>query len=152
MTLKNFHQVSGYVYRSDQPAVSDWPELAKLGSPLNVISLRVNGEDGGYSTDAESSVALTAGIGDWVNIPVGEAPWDAPTKYQVQQVMDFLSNGSTWLIHCRRGCDRTGVFVACYRMQIQRWNKAAAIADAKALGMSRWEFRMADFLEDFVVK
>ena len=42
-------------------------------------------------------------------------------------------------IHCRRGKDRTGTVIACYRMQHDGWNNAKAQAEANEFGMSHLE-------------
>ena len=43
------------------------------------------------------------------------------------------------LIHCYAGKNRTGAFVAIYRMEYQRWPNEAAIEELKATGYSEIE-------------
>ena len=145
----NLRQVDKHVYRTDQPNVEAWSIFKSLGVQV-VLCLRKDGEDGGFSLKDESNAVLAAGIEEFVSIQVGELPFDAPTLPQIKEAVASLQDGRVWLIHCRRGCDRTGTFVACYRMATGM-NKSDAIKEANACGMSRLEFKMRDFVEDFSV-
>ena len=40
-------------------------------------------------------------------------------------------------IHCKRGSDRTGTVVACYRISKEGWTDERAITEARQYGMSR---------------
>ena len=144
----NLRQVDQHLYRTDQPNAEAWPIFKALGVQA-VMCLRKDGEDGGFSLKDESDAVLAAGIGEFVSIQVGELPYDAPTKAQMAEGVASLQDGRVWLIHCRRGCDRTGTFVACYRVSTKELSKADAIKEATACGMSRLEFAMHDFLEDY---
>jgi protein tyrosine phosphatase (PTP) superfamily phosphohydrolase (DUF442 family) len=141
----NLRMVDDRVFRSDQPNAEAWPVFAKAGVQA-VMCLRKDGEDGGFSLKDESDAVLAAGIGEFVSIPVGEMPFDAPTEAQVVQGEALLRDGRVWVVHCRRGCDRTGVFVARYRVAAG-WTMVRAMAEATRCGMSRLQFRMHEFLE-----
>ena len=139
------------LYRSDQPNLEAFDALSQTAPSLGfcVLSLRKDGEEG-YSLDRERVAVLACQRSvQFASIPIGGLPIDAPTKAQVQQAVALLRDGRTWLVHCQRGCDRTGVIVACYRILVNGWSKQKAIDEAMACGMSRWQFRMHDFLEDF---
>lgn len=144
----NLHQIDKHVYRTDQPNAEAWPIFKALGVQA-VMCLRKDGEDGGYSLDDEAAAVLAAGIGEFVSIPVGELPYNAPTKAQMVEGVASLQDGRVWVIHCRRGCDRTGTFVACYRVVTKELNKFDAIKEAYSCGMSRLEFAMHNFLKDY---
>ena len=143
----NLRIVDKHVFRTDQPNVEAWPVFKQLGVQA-VMCLRKDGEDGGFSLSEERDAVLASGIGEFVSIPVGELPFDVPTTAQMKEGVDLLMDGRMWAIHCRRGCDRTGTFVACYRISTGM-SKANAIAEANACGMSRLEVRMREFLEDY---
>jgi protein-tyrosine phosphatase len=51
----------------------------------------------------------------------------------------MLEDSSTGpvFVHCRRGADRTGAVVACYRIEHDHWKNERALAEARSLGM-RW--------------
>jgi len=51
-------------------------------------------------------------------------------------------------VHCRRGKDRTGVVIACYRMRAEGWTAEQALGEAKQHGLAWWEFRMKGYIKD----
>jgi protein tyrosine/serine phosphatase len=142
----NLHRVNHMIIRSDQPNPEAWPLLATFVDA--VICLRQNGETGDFYAARECDTVEKAGL-TFVNVPVGELIWDAPTVEQIERAMKLMKDGRRWLIHCRRGKDRTGVFVACYRMLCCGWTKEAAIKEANGIGMSRLQVKMHEFLEHF---
>jgi len=147
----NLRRVDEHLIRSDQPNNEAWAVLAALVDV--VVSLRKPGAPGDesiFDLQAEEDAALAAGVQEVIHIPVGGGPLDAPTRDEVFQFLSFATSGKRVLVHCLHGSDRTGVFVACYRMTVLGWDKRAAIAEAKACGMSPFELRMHEFLEDYV--
>ncbi|MBV9294436.1 MAG: dual specificity protein phosphatase family protein, partial [Acidobacteriaceae bacterium] len=52
-------------------------------------------------------------------------------------------------VHCRRGKDRTGTVVACYRIQHDRWKNEDAFDEAKKYGMSFAERGMRAYILHF---
>lgn len=85
----------------------------------------------------------------YVNVPF--PPFSAPDKEQVRTVLQLLLNHGTQplFLHCRRGKDRTGTMVACYRVQHDGWTNAKALAEANEYGMSRAERGMRSFVLHF---
>jgi protein tyrosine/serine phosphatase len=144
----NLRPVGPFVTRCDQPNPEAWPVLAQVAQ--SVLCLRKDGEDGGYSLSAEEAAVEHAGM-RFASVPIGEMPWDAPTQDQIRVAVALLSDGRSWIVHCRRGCDRTGVIVACYRIVYCGWSKERAIKEANECGMSRLQVRMHEFLEHFLV-
>jgi tyrosine-protein phosphatase SIW14 len=141
--VPNFHQVNEKIYRGGQPSGEAWSGLAKLGVKT-VIDLRQPGE---HAT-AEEEKAVTAAGMKYVNIPMKGVV--APSEGQVSQAMDLLLNSpEPVFIHCRRGSDRTGTIVACYRMYHDKWNNKQALSEAKSLGMSWTQFGMKGYLKSF---
>ena len=53
----------------------------------------------------------------------------------------LLNDNSAWpvFVHCRRGADRTGTAIACYRIEHDHWTNQQALAEAKTFGMSSME-------------
>jgi protein tyrosine/serine phosphatase len=52
-------------------------------------------------------------------------------------------------LHCRRGKDRTGTIVACYRIQHDNWDNRRALEEAGHFGMSSLERAMRSYIEHF---
>ena len=52
-------------------------------------------------------------------------------------------------VHCRRGCDRTGAVIACYRILVENWDAERAIAEARSFGMRITEVPKRAFIRRF---
>lgn len=109
-----------------------------------MIDLRESGQD----TLREKQEAQQLGM-KYVNIPF--RAWSAPTSDQVRTVLFLLMNRGNNMIfvHCRRGKDRTGTVIACYRIQHDGWRNAKALEEAREFGMSRAERGMRSFVLSF---
>ena len=136
--IPNFHQVNESIYRGGQPSNQAWPGLAKLGVKTVIDLRRVKEHD----TGAEARAVEAAGM-RYVNIPMNGIV--APTSEQVVKVLGLLDSGPVF-VHCRRGADRTGTVIACYRMRHDGWNNETAFKEAKSLGMSWVEFGMKQYI------
>jgi tyrosine-protein phosphatase SIW14 len=75
----------------------------------------------------------------------------APTQEQVSQVLSVLEDSNSWpvFIHCRRGADRTGTVLACYRISHDHWQNQKALEEAKTYGLSSFERAMRSFIQHF---
>src|SRR5439155_26824306 len=49
-------------------------------------------------------------------------------------------------IHCRRGADRTGVILACYRIEHDKWDNHEALREARGYGMSWYQLRLQRYV------
>ena len=139
--VPNFHQVDEHVYRGAQPHGQGFVSLAKIGIKT-VIDLR--GEN------SEESVVQHAGM-HYVRLP-----WNgfkAPDDSQIAAVLALLNDNSAWpvFVHCRRGADRTGTAIACYRIAHDHWSNQQALAEAKTFGMSSMEVAMQHYILRFEV-
>lgn len=141
--VPNFDMVNSYVYRGGQPASVGLDELHSLGI-RRVIDLR---EDG--APERKEAAALSKLGIKYVNIPM--KPFSAPSQEDVGSVLAMLLNDGEGpvFVHCRRGKDRTGTVIACYRMQHDGWTNERALAEARAHGMSSLERGMRAFIEHF---
>lgn len=142
--VPNFHQVDLQVYRGGQPSGAGWQSLAALGVKT-VIDLRPPGE---HSTQAERQAVMAAGM-SYINIPLNglTAPGDAEV-WRVLTLLNAPSAGPVF-VHCRRGADRTGTVIACYRMCYDHWPNHRALEEARSFGMSRWEIGMQHYISRF---
>jgi len=137
--VPNFHQVDEHVYRGAQPRGPGFASLAEMGIKT-VIDLR--GEH------TEETAVQSAGM-RYVRLPWRE--FKAPTDSQVRALLTLLKDSSTWpvFVHCRRGADRTGTAIACYRIEHDHWSNEQALAEAKAFGMSSLEAGMQRYILRF---
>jgi len=129
--IPNFHQVNDHVFRGGQPAADAWPSLAKLGV-RTVVDLRREDE---HSTAAEAGAVAAAGM-KYVNVPMKGVV--APANGQIEQVLALLKSQDPVFVHCKRGSDRTGTVIACYRIAHDRWDRKQALHEAKSFGMA-WD-------------
>ena len=128
--IPNFHQVNEHIFRGGQPTDEGWRSLAGLGVKT-VIDLRRTEE---HSTEAEAQAVAAAGM-NYVNVPMKGVV--APTDEQIAKALALLDSEETVFVHCKRGADRTGAVIACYRIVHDRWAHRQALNEAKSLGM-RW--------------
>lgn len=142
--LPNFHQVNDHIYRGGQPSQDAWPSLAKMGVKT-VIDLRRDGEEE-HSTAEEARAVAAAGL-TYVNIPMKGIV--APTDQQIVKALALLNSKDPVFVHCKRGSDRTGTIIACYRISHDSWQRKQALHEAKSLGMSFLEFGMKSYIASF---
>jgi tyrosine-protein phosphatase SIW14 len=137
--VPNFHQVDEHVYRGAQPHGQGFAGLAKLGIKT-VIDLR--GES------SEERAVQGAGM-HYVRLPW--SGFKAPADSQILAVLSLLNDSSEWpvFVHCKRGADRTGTAIACYRIEHDHWSNQQALTEAKAFGMSSMEVAMQRFILHF---
>lgn len=141
--IKNFHQVDEHVYRGGQPTDAGFQYLAKIGVKT-VVDLR---ETDDRATQEES--AVTAAGMKYVNVPMtGLTP---PTDAEIAKILGILEDGATGpvFVHCKRGADRTGAVIGAYRIDHDHWDNAKALQEAKAIGMSFFQFPRQSFIRDF---
>jgi tyrosine-protein phosphatase SIW14 len=142
--IPRFHQVNEHVYRGGQPPGKGWDALAKLGVKT-VIDLRPEGE---HSTKAEARAVEAAGM-RYVNLPL--KGMQAPPDEKISAALALLDADSAApvFVHCRRGADRTGAVIACYRIAHDHWANRKALDEAKSYGMSWVQFALARYVLHF---
>jgi tyrosine-protein phosphatase SIW14 len=135
----NFHQVNEHIYRGAQPEGRAFAGLAKLGIKT-VIDLR--GES------FERNAVERAGL-HYVRLPW--SGFKAPDEAQVAAVLALLNDSNQWpvFVHCKRGADRTGTAIACYRIAHDHWSNQQALSEAKTFGMSSLETAMQRYILHF---
>ncbi len=138
--VANFHQVNAHVYRGAQPSTLGFEQLAHMGIKT-IIDLR----EGGSRAQAEKRVVEKDGM-RYINMPF--AGLGAPSDVQVAKVLAVFDDPASGpvFVHCRRGADRTGTVVACYRILTQHWKNQQALAEARQNGMAFFERAMMRYV------
>ena len=141
--LPNFHKVNSQLYRGAQPLTGGMKEIAALGIKT-VINLR--GED--ERTRDEETEARAAGL-RYFSVPL--SGFRRPKDEQVERVLALIgdSQNGPVFVHCHHGEDRTGIIIAVYRISHDGWSGERAKKEAKLHGMSRFQFRMKDYIGDY---
>jgi len=139
--VPNFHTINEHMYRGGQPSPAGFHNLAKLGVKT-IVDLRDGRELG------EPGVVEKEGM-RYLHVPM--AGVGAPTERQVFSVLHVFDDGASWpvFVHCRRGADRTGTVVACYRITHDHWQNEKALIEAKTYGMSWMERAMQNYILTF---
>jgi tyrosine-protein phosphatase SIW14 len=143
--LPNGGHINDNLYRGAQPHSEGLQELKKLGI-TTIVDLRGENPQLGES---ERQQAEKLGI-RFVNIPV--SGWAPPSNEQVAQFLSIFRNNPNErvFVHCRFGDDRTGVFVATYRMAYENWPAEQAMNEMYYFGFNGfWHPSMKAFIRDF---
>jgi tyrosine-protein phosphatase SIW14 len=144
MGIPNAGKITDQLYRGAQPRTDGLKQLKKFGI-TTIVDLR--GENS-RAREREKKEAEALGI-HFVSIPV--SGWSAPSSDQVAQFLSLFGEDSTKVfIHCRLGEDRTGVFVAAYRMALQKWPADQAIKEMYLFGYNGfWHPGMTSYVRKF---
>ena len=141
--LPNFRRVDGHLYRGAQPRERGLERLAAMGVKT-VINLR--GDDGRARDEEREARAL--GL-RYFNVPVSRA--GRPSFERIEELMRIVDapENQPVFVHCKRGADRTGAFVAAYRITHDGWTGEQALAEAERFGLGFWQHGKRDFIRDF---
>jgi len=140
--IDNYDRVNDSLYRGGQPNNLGIESLKQVGIKT-IVNLRMTND----VWVAEESAARANGI-NYTNVPMSGLA--RPTDEQVAKVLSIIETfPSPVFIHCRRGCDRTGTIIACYRIKHDQWTSKQALSEAGQYGMSRWAVGMKNYVVDF---
>jgi len=143
--IPNSGKVNDHFYRGAQPKSQGLAELKKLGINT-VVDLRL--EDPAKILWERQQVE-SLGM-HFVHIPV--SGWSPPTNEQVVQFLSLFHDDPAQkiFVHCHYGEDRTGVFVATYRMAVEKWPTEQALKEMYFFGFNgSWHPSMISFVRDF---
>ena len=143
--IHNAGKINDVLFRGAQPKENGLAELKKLGI-TTIVDLR--GEDREkYEWERKESESLGM---RFVHLPV--SGWSPPTDEQVAQFLALFRDDPhrKVFVHCRFGDDRTGVFVASYRMSVDKWTPEQAMSEMYFFGFNGfWHPSMKKFIRDF---
>lgn len=141
--VRNFGVVNERLFRGAEPDATGLADLAKAHVRLD-IDLR----ESGVGTETERHLSQQLGM-QYINVPLHG--WGAPSQGDMVRILSLLcqDDRSTIFVHCRRGKDRTGTVIACYRMQHDGWSPQAAQEEANRYGMSYAERAMRSLIRSF---
>jgi protein tyrosine/serine phosphatase len=143
--IPNVGKIDGHLYRGAQPRDGSLTHLRELGI-TTIVDLR--GEDSNLR-ERERREAEALGI-RFISIPVGG--FSPPAKDQISTFLSLFVRQSpgTVFVHCRLGEDRTGVFIAAYRIVVDNWTADEAIKEMHFFGFNRlWHPTMASYIRNF---
>lgn len=141
--LRDFIQVDAYVYRGRQPSAEGFTSLAKMGIKT-VIDLR----GGPIHMPRERKFVRAAGLKYVEERFSGIFP---PRDEQIARLLAVMQDPSATpvFIHCRRGADRVGTLIACYRMVHDHWTNQQAFEEARSERFSPLEVLMRRYIMRF---
>lgn len=133
--IKNFYQVTPWLYRGGQPTHVGFEELQKLGIKT-VISFRW-----GRRINAAEEKAVTSLGMVFESLPLNY--WNLPDQATIDRFLSLLDNAGNQpiYVHCLHGADRTGVLLAIFRISRMDWSVDHAYAEMKYCGFHRFRLR-----------
>jgi len=142
--LPNFKIVNDRILRGGQPSDDGFKKLAERGVKT-VVDLRWVDE---HDIPREKQIVEADGM-RFISVPMKGL--SAPSLEQMTKVLGILEDSNSWpvFIHCRRGADRTGTVLACYRISHDHWQNQKALEEAKTYGLSSFERAMRSFIQHF---
>jgi protein tyrosine/serine phosphatase len=129
--IHNAGKVSDNIFRGAQPNLSSFALLKQLGV-TTIVNLRSESAD---KVDKERREAASLGL-RFIYIPIGG--FSNPTDEQLAAFFTLLRENPapTIFVHCEFGRDRTGVFIAAYRIAFQNWTADQAVAEMLSFGFN----------------
>src|SRR5689334_16780152 len=141
--IPNFHSVNDQVYRGGQPSNQGFRSLAAAGFKT-IVDLREDDERG----KDEKKLVKALGM-HYVHVPM--KGMKKPSDKDVSKALKVLheDKSAPVFIHCKRGADRTGVVLACYRMEHDNWDHQQALSEARQLGMSWYQIPLIRYVQSY---
>lgn len=138
-------QVDAGLWRGPQPTpIDDFLKLKNLGIKY-ILNLETSAR---LVTDGDAlQEALRI---DTYGIRMYPHPLSAvipPSKQQLLDAVQFITDHPMTYVHCRQGVDRTGMVCAAYRIKVQKWTVPAAVNEMNRLGFHWWYFYWTPVLE-----
>jgi tyrosine-protein phosphatase SIW14 len=146
--ISNVGKVNEFLYRGTQPNEEGVEQLKKLGVDT-IVDLRDERRD---TMEKERKHAESLGM-RVVNIP-GNG-WTPPQDEQIAQFFSLFQERPRRriFVHCWLGGDRTGVFIATYRIALNGWTPKRALQEMHTFHFKAfWHPAMKAYIRDFPVR
>ena len=143
--IPNAGKITDVFYRGGQPGENGLVSLKAMGI-TTIVDLR--GEDR-EKLEWERKLSESLGL-RFVHIPV--SGWSPPTDDQLVQFLSLLRGDPQQkiFVHCRFGDDRTSVFIAAYRVALEKWPAEQALKEMYFFGFNGfWHPAMKTFVREF---
>jgi tyrosine-protein phosphatase SIW14 len=147
--ISDFGRVNYFLYRGSQPKDDGVEQLKQFGIDT-IVDLR--GEFHGLM-EKERLRAESLGM-RFINLP--GSGWATPKDEEIAQFFSLLRERPRRkiFIHCWLGGDRSGMFIAAYRIAFDGWSPQQAIQEMRSFhylhfwhpNMARWVERFPDLL------
>jgi tyrosine-protein phosphatase SIW14 len=147
--ISDFGRVNYFLYRGSQPKDDGVEQLKQFGIDT-IVDLR--GEFHGLM-EKERLRAESLGM-RFINLP--GSGWATPKDEEIAQFFSLLRERPRRkiFIHCWLGGDRSGMFIAAYRIAFEGWSPQQAIQEMRSFhylhfwhpNMARWVERFPDLL------
>jgi protein tyrosine/serine phosphatase len=122
------NKVSEGIYRG--PRLDDLSPLSNLG-----IDTILNLENNMNAVLSEKLMALAFDI-KVLSLPMSEI--FRPSKEQLKFAIGLIKYHKPIYVHCLHGCDRTGMVIAKYRIEVEGWSIKDAFGEAVRMGHKWW--------------
>jgi len=143
--IKDFGKVNDYLYRGAQPKDDSLAQLKGMGVDT-IVDLRGVLHE---AVDKERRQAQTLGM-DFVNL--GGNGWSNPPDEQIAKFFSLIQERPRRkiFIHCWLGGDRSGVFIAAYRIAFEGWTPEQAVDEMREFHyLEFWHPGMKRYVEEF---
>ena len=134
ITVRGVHnagKINDHLFRGAQPDVIGLSELKTLGVNT-IVDLR---KEASSTLNEEKARAATIGV-RFISIPLGG--FSNPTSEQLAQFLTLFREDPQpkIFVHCQFGEDRSGVFIAAYRIAYDHWTADRAVAEMLHFGFN----------------
>ncbi len=146
--VHNAGKINDHLFRGAQPDVIGLSELKNLGVNT-IVDLR---REATSTMNEEKARAATIGV-RFVSIPLGG--FSNPTSEQLAQFFSLVREDPqpTIFVHCQFGEDRSGVFIAAYRIAFEHWSSDQAMQEMLHFGFNHnWHPAMRAYVRSLPEK
>jgi len=157
--FRNFAVVKpGVLYRSGQLSLTGLERIVHDHGIRTVVTLRDAEVEGARPPDWREEAYCREQDIQYVRIR--PRTWSAPpmggpvpAEAGLKRFMTLMDDPANYpvLVHCFAGIHRTGAYMAVYRMEVDRWDNAAALDELRACGYRHLddEWNVLEYLESY---